>query len=362
MVEENMILPDNWEMKTVGEAIVCDFGDRITQSENRGTLYPVYGGGDKSFMTDSFNRSNEWVIGRFAISPTCVRFVKNDFWLMDSGLTFHTANDEIDQDYAGYYMCYIQPLIYNATTQTAQKNLDQVRFERLPFVLPPLPEQLRIAAVLSDLDDYIEKQEKLIEKNKKFRDGVLEELIPVYIESTTNDNQYQQVSKIVRTNVPPYKIPKTEYEQSGDFPIIDQGQIFISGYTNDVSQCFNDGCYILFGDHTCVLKYIEHAFAQGADGLKVLSSVDEQNYLPKYIYYAMNTVDIPPSYDRHWGTMSDAKVFVPPFPEQQRIASIMSDLDDNIAKQQTKLDKARKLKDALLNDLISGKIRLTDDE
>lgn len=56
-----------FENTTLGNIIDLIGGDRITKKNNSGTIYPVYGGGDVSFKTNTYNRENEYVIGRFAI-------------------------------------------------------------------------------------------------------------------------------------------------------------------------------------------------------------------------------------------------------------------------------------------------------
>ncbi|WP_294871109.1 hypothetical protein [Sulfuricurvum sp. RIFCSPLOWO2_12_FULL_43_24] len=93
-----------FENSTLGNIIDLIGGDRITKKNNSGTIYPVYGGGDVSFKTDTYNRENEYVIGRFAISETCVRFINKKFHLLDSGFTFKIKNhleEILDKNFIG---------------------------------------------------------------------------------------------------------------------------------------------------------------------------------------------------------------------------------------------------------------------
>ena len=67
------------------------------------------------------------------------------------------------------------------------------------------------------------------------------------------------------------KTPQREYLQTGAFPIVDQGKILVSGYTNDASRVCGEGRpAIVFGDHTRCIKYVDFEFCMGADGIKVL--------------------------------------------------------------------------------------------
>jgi len=88
------------------------------------------------------------------------------------------------------------------------------------------------------------------------------------------------------------KTLQSDYESSGEFPIIDQGQALIAGFTNDSSRVCNSKLpVIIFGDHTKTLKFIDFNFCLGADGTKVLKpkiKADE-----RYLFYFLQTVHIP---------------------------------------------------------------------
>lgn len=128
-----------FENSTLGNVIVLNGGDRITKKNNSGTIYPVYGGGDVSFKTDTYNRENEYVIGRFAISETCVRFVNKKFHLLDSGFTFNIKDNFegiLDKNFVGYFLLSIQHKIYACAKGSGQKNLDTKLFNKIEFSFP----------------------------------------------------------------------------------------------------------------------------------------------------------------------------------------------------------------------------------
>jgi len=128
-----------FENSTLGNIIDLIGGDRITKKINSGTIYPVYGGGDVSFKTDTYNRENEYVIGRFAISETCVRFVNKKFHLLDSGFTFKIKDhleEILEKNFIGYFLLSIQPKIYACAKGSGQKNLDTNLFNKIEFSFP----------------------------------------------------------------------------------------------------------------------------------------------------------------------------------------------------------------------------------
>jgi type I restriction enzyme M protein len=143
-----------WPMVTLGEVIRLDFGERITKNSKMGTKYPVYGGGGESFRTDEFNRENEYVIARFAMSNRCVRFVTGQFWMMDSGGTFSIKpeyQDRLNKNFVGKFLLSCQENIFMCARGGAQKNLNNDHFYELKIPLPPLEIQEQIVA---ELDGY----------------------------------------------------------------------------------------------------------------------------------------------------------------------------------------------------------------
>jgi type I restriction enzyme, S subunit len=140
---------------TLGELVRINFGTRITKAKDAGTVYPVYGGGGQSFRTDTFNRDDEWVISRFAMSENCVRRVRSRFWMLDSGFTFDVVAAGLNKDYVGQVLLKMQPLIYKTSTQSAQKNIDIAGFKRLTIPVPPLDEQERIVTVIDKFDTLV---------------------------------------------------------------------------------------------------------------------------------------------------------------------------------------------------------------
>ncbi|MEK0210528.1 restriction endonuclease subunit S [Bifidobacterium mongoliense] len=140
---------------SLGEIIRLNFGARITKKDNAGTIYPVYGGGGESFRTDAFNREDEWVISRFAMSANCVRRVAGKFWMLDSGFTFDVTDTSVDKDFVGQLLLSMQPTIFATSTQSAQKNIDVDGFKRLRVQVPSLGTQRRVALALASFDGMV---------------------------------------------------------------------------------------------------------------------------------------------------------------------------------------------------------------
>ena len=153
------------------------------------------------------------------------------------------------------------------------------------------------------------------------------------------------------------KIKQKSYLPMGNLAIIDQGVSFIGGFTNDTSyQLDCDLPVIVFGDHTCCVKYLNFPFAAGADGIKVLKPC--ANVLPKYLYFGTQYLVLrltDRGYARHYQHIEKMELPVPPIEEQQRIVTrieeLFSELDSAVetlqkTKQQLEVYRQAVLKEA----------------
>lgn len=130
-----------------------------------------------------------------------------------------------------------------------------------------------------------------------------------------------ELGNLFRTITPPIKIQKTDFGINGKFPIIDQSQNEIAGWTNDESSLIDPSKpLIIFGDHTCAVKYVEKPFAQGADGIKIIQTSD--SLLPKFLFYLLEVNPIiSDGYKRHFSKLKEVKIPLPPLEIQEQIVA-----------------------------------------
>ena len=141
---------------------------------------------------------------------------------------------------------------------------------------------------------------------------------------------------------PKKKLNRKEYLEEGIYPVIDQGQSFIVGYTNDTNAAFESNKYIVFGDHTESLKYVDFPFVQGADGIKVLKT-NEKYINARYLYHVIsNFYEIRGEYKRHFSILKETEIPIPSLETQGKIVKILDKFTNYVTELQTELQARNK--------------------
>ena len=127
------------------------------------------------------------------------------------------------------------------------------------------------------------------------------------------------------------RVDQSDYLTEGKLPVVDQGEQFIGGYTNDSSKAYNGPLpVVIFGDHTRRVKFVDFPFVIGAQGVKLLRP--REGWFPKFFAYLLPTRDLPDrGYSRHYQFVRKLQFPQPPEPEQRRIVA-------EIEKQFTRLE------------------------
>ncbi|MCZ8356192.1 MAG: restriction endonuclease subunit S [Cyclobacteriaceae bacterium] len=125
---------------------------------------------------------------------------------------------------------------------------------------------------------------------------------------------------------------KEDYQNVGIFPIIDQGQAFIGGYTDDENLVVTENLpVIIFGDHTKIFKYVDFPFTIGADGVKVLTLKNKKDNALFYYYFLKSIKIVDKGYSRHFKYLKEKKLPVADYSDQLHIANILSKAESLIA-------------------------------
>jgi hypothetical protein len=145
------------------------------------------------------------------------------------------------------------------------------------------------------------------------------------------------------------KVKRRDYQQSGAYTVVDQGEGKIAGYVDDDALLCDVSLPVIgFGDHTRRFKFIEFPFVAGADGLKLIAPDRALN--PKWMYWALQDASFEDrGYSRHFQFVRRLSFAVPPREEQDRIVSRLESLLDLISAAGDDISSAESLLDALSN-------------
>ena len=149
------------------------------------------------------------------------------------------------------------------------------------------------------------------------------------------------ISSIIVKTPKNQAIKTSEYLEKGKYPVIDQGENYISGYSNNDEMLYNgDMPVILFGDHTRCLKLVKEPFIIGADGIKVLEPNNKYDKI--YFYYAvLNVIQNQLKnygYERHFKYLKQEKIESYEIDKQKKIAKVLSNYDDLIENNTKRID------------------------
>src|SRR3990167_4096875 len=139
-----------------------------------------------------------------------------------------------------------------------------------------------------------------------------------------------ELNDLIQTITPPKKIQKSSFGTAGKYPIIDQSQDEIAGWTDDDSALIKfEKPVVVFGDHTLAVKYLEQPFVQGADGIKILETNDK--LLPKFLYFLLKNEPIKSDgYTRHFSKLKRHKIPLPPLDVQNEIVEQIEAKENSI--------------------------------
>ena len=277
--------------------------------------------------------------------------------LIDNNAAAVKSKGEISDTFLFYLMSKVNLADYSGGIVPS---VNKSTIEAIDVLVPSSrDEQQKIAECLEAIDQMISAQNQKVESLKAHKKGLMQQLFPQPGATTpvlrfpgfAGDWQEKSFDVICHTITPPLKLQSSQYSSSGKFPIVDQSQTLICGWTNDSSGLLRNTPYIIFGDHTCVLKYIDFPFIQGADGVKILGSNKKDN--SKFIYQLLLSNPVKQDgYKRHFSDLKEKIFLLPPtLEEQTKIAECLSSIDGIISVEESKVAFLKAHKKGLMQQL-----------
>lgn len=256
----------------------------------------------------------------------------------------------------------LQELIRGSTIQTGVPHINLGILRDVPLPLPPLSEQRAIAEALSDVDGLLGALEALIVKKRAIKQAAMQQLLTGKTRLPGFTGEWKAkafVEVLVRLNAKGSQIQVSEYQSAGRYPVIDQGKETVVGFSDREDKRFKCpvGGVMVFGDHTCIVKFIAGDFVVGADGTQIIQA--RSGHSTRFFAFQLDHQRIEPTgYNRHFRFLREREFLVPPREEQTSIAGVLSELDSEITALEQRRDKTRDIKQGMMQQLLTGRIRL----
>jgi len=348
-------------IKTLGEICDVDYGIRIVKKDNVEGNYPVYGSGRAMFLTEKFNRDGfNILIGRFALSSECVRFVNEKIFLNDSGLSVKPKTEILLHKYLGYYLLNNQNYIYNCARGTAQKNLDIDEFKSIKIPIPSIERQQEIVKYL----DFI------YEKANKTSNEKIAELKQLNEFCLNNQKTYGE--NVVKTlgEICEFENGKNITKENlleGEYPVVGGGKTPL-GFHNEYNVNENtiliskDGAYAGY-----VSKYNKKVFVSN-HGIYIKNI--NSNIIKDYIYYYLKLALQDKLYSLQTGTaqpgvnkqnISTLKISIPSIEKQKEIVEYCEHNDMLINQLEKEIENNKKQAQLFINNNIKSNINLENE-
>jgi type I restriction enzyme S subunit len=263
---------------------------------------------------------------------------------------------------AGYFLQQIlsyqgQKHIQDAMTGNAITRLTLEKINKLCFPLPPTKaEQTAIAAALSDADALIQSLEKLIAKKRLIKQGAMQELLKPREGWVVK--KLGEIAAIITTG----KLDANAMVENGEYRFYTCAKEF---YRID-HFAFNAEALLVSGNGANVgyIHYYKGKF-NAYQRTYVLTDFSENifyvklymdSYLKNRIVAEVNAGNTP--YIK-MDTLTDMIIYIPKQKEEQtHIVTILADMDAEISAMETKLAKYKQIKQGMMQNLLTGKIRL----
>ena len=352
-------IPVDWEVDKVKDFASIKTGSRNTQDKIDQGKYPFFVRSQTVEKINSYCFDGEAVLtaGDGVGVGKVIHYINGKFDCHQRVYMMTNFEAKILPYY--FYVYFNNNFLSRMMQMTAKSSVDSVRMDmisEMQIPLPPLSEQEKIAEVLSDTDLWIESTEALLAKKRQIKKGAMQKLL-----SPKEDWEVRKLGEIAEIYTG--KRNNQDKLENGIYPFFVRSQ-----NVEKINSYSFDGEAILIpgeGGIGTIFHYINGKFDFHQRVYKISSF--QPNYFAKYIYwyfrkffgnYAMQnsvkaTVD-----SLRLPTFLEFEINFPPLKLQQEIAEILSSMDLEIESLENRLQKARQLKQGMMQDLLTGKVRL----
>ncbi len=382
------VIPENWVVSTIAEIGIVGRGRVISHKEIVKVLtplYPVYSSqtsndGVMGYL-DSFKFEGEYITWTTDGANAGTVFYRNG--------RFNCTNVCGTIKVVGHDARFIALVLARVAPRHVSRNLGNPKLmndviKRVKIPIAPLPEQTAIATVLSDVDALLTKLDDLIAKKRDLKQAAMQQLLTGQIRLPGfNGNWEVKLLGQCLLERPVYGINAPAVPYSDRLPvyiritdITEDGRFYpekmMSVQSANASKYYlNDGDIVFARTGASVGKSYRFDPDDGSlvfAGFLIRVRPDARKLLPAFLAAYVTTA-------AYWNWVrlismrsgqpgingneyAQFPILTPPISEQTAIASILSDMDSEIAALEARHDKIRLLKQGMMQELLTGRIRL----
>ena len=383
--------PNGWRTITFGDAASLAYGKSLPAAQRKNGVVPVCGAnGIIGFHDEPLARGPGIIVGRKG-SIGAVTWVDKDFWPIDT--TYYVKSKE-PSDARWLYYAVSNLGLDKLNEATGTPGLNRSTAAAVTFYVPPLPEQRKIAAILSSVDDAIEKTQAVIDQVQVVKRGLMQELLTRGLPGRHTRFKQTEIGKIPEewevvelasvTSVERGKFahrPRNDPRfYGGQYPFIQTGNVAAcDGLISTYSQTLNeDGLAIsrLFPSGTIVVTIAANigstgiaafdvAFPDSLVGIQTGPRVDTR-FLELVLRIRKRALDrfAPESAQKNinLNTLKPLKIPLPDMSEQTKIAGCVWSIIMCLKNARAHHDGLTRVKSALMSVLLTGEVRVTPDD
>lgn len=372
------LIPDDWEVKRLN-AICNNISSGKNQNRFVNGIYPVYGStGIIGFCNNNKYSGDAILVARVGANAGLVNKVAGKYDVSDNTLVIQS--DKCDIDYLSRLLTFrnLNQLIFGS----GQPLITGGQLKALLIQLPSLTEQQRIAKALSDVDALIFTTEKLLQKKKNIKQGTMQNLLtgkkrlPGFAKSTNykqselglipEDWEVMSLGEI--STIIMGQSPNSDCYNTQKGMVLIQGNADISNskticrfYTTHITKTARKGD-VIFTVRAPVGNVAKATFdcCLGRGVCAIQSISDFLYYYLIFIEDSWSKTSTGSTFDSINSDTLASTLIIQPYSkeEQTAIANVLSSMDKEIETLNTKLEKYRNLKTAMMQQLLTGKIRL----
>ncbi len=375
-------IPEEWEVKQIKGFADVHSGKGVIRISKGCNGFPVIGGNGKiGNYSDAFNTRDSIAIGRVGALCGNVHRIKEKSWITDNALILEAIGSyKVDLDFL-YFLLKTKNL-NSLCVGNAQPLITGGTVLSLQMPLPPLPEQRRIADALSKVDSLIASLDKLIAKKQAIKRGAMQELLtgkkrlPGF-QGEWKKDKIESFGEIngggtPNTNIKAFWTGQFPWISSSDINEDDISNISVSRFitkkaiaNSSTILCPSNTIHLVSRVGLGKVAYTQERVCTSQDFCNL--TINKENdiiFLSYLLLTKMKSVAKEGQGTTIKGiSIEQIKNFVlnvPPLPEQRAIAHVLSSMDAEIAALERKRDKFRQVKQGMMQDLLTGRIRLTD--